>query len=381
MNWIIGIVLLVALASGAVALEARAGNDPHVSPSTVVELDGSDSTGTGTLTYNWTEGGTVLSDQVSFSRKFSIGTHTIKLTISNGTNTDTDTVVVRVNQPPIADAGDDRVILPDTYIKLDASGSTDLDGSIVSYKWTEDEVELSTRKSFNKIFGYGVHKITLTVTDDFGDQDTDCMVVMILLRGDLNRDGVITPSDATIALQLAACGECAARASADPRSTSLAAGMTPMPMVQTTQASALGMSVTDAACIIRLDARYGDAEAQEAVVTLTLTNTGSEYIRVYSPALPSPGEGITLTALGKYPITIPRNESVDVRVNVCVAGDVAEGTYPTTAYFGDSTATITINVDRLTRYDLDCEIADVSGDGKVTSLDALMILQMVEVPT
>jgi hypothetical protein len=193
------------------------------------------------------------------------------------------------------------------------------------------------------------------------------------IRGDINGDCALTPADAAIALQLAARGECAAGASADPRPTSLDSGMTSVPI---TQASALGMSVTDGTCKVVLDARYGDAEAQEAVVTLTLTNTGHEYLRVYPPALPSPEEGITLTALGIYPITIPSNESKTVRIKVRVAGDVAEGTYNTTAYFGDSAATITINVRRLTPYNLDCEIADVSGDGRVTSLDALMILWM-----
>ena len=48
---------------------------------------------------------------------------------------------------------------------------------------------------------------------------------------------------------------------------------------------------------------------------------------------------------------------------------------------GECATTITINVRRMTRHNLDCEIADVSGDGQVTSLDALMILQMAEVPT
>ncbi|MEA3281943.1 MAG: dockerin type I domain-containing protein, partial [Euryarchaeota archaeon] len=94
------------------------------------------------------------------------------------------------------------------------------------------------------------------------------------------------------------------------------------------------------------------------------------------PMLPSPEGGITLTALDNYPITMSCNESTDVRIIVCVAGDVAEGTYNATAYFDDIAATITINVRRLTRYNLDCEIADVSGDGRVTSLDALMILQV-----
>ncbi|MEA3324419.1 MAG: PKD domain-containing protein [Euryarchaeota archaeon] len=170
---------LLLLMSSASALTADAGDYQHVSPDTVVVLDGSDSTGNGTLTYNWTEGGTLLSDHASFNRKFSVGKHTITLTVSDGTNTDTDTVVVRVNQPPVADAGDDRTILTDTYIKLDASGSRDIDGSIASYKWTEDGVELSTRKSFNKIFDAGRHDITLVVTDDFGDTGEDTLEILV----------------------------------------------------------------------------------------------------------------------------------------------------------------------------------------------------------
>ncbi|RLG28435.1 hypothetical protein DRO03_09850, partial [Methanosarcinales archaeon] len=199
-------------------------------------------------------------------------------------------------------------------------------------------------------------------------------------KGDLNRDGIITSADAAIALQLAACGECAAGASADPHATSPApaAGTTSMSI---TQVSALGLSVTDGICKVVLDARYGAAKAQEVVVTLTLTNTGDQPITMYPPALPAPGEGITLTALGCYPIPISGNESADVRIKARVAGDVAEGTYDATAYFRDSAATITIDVRRLTPHNLDCRIADVSGDGRVTSLDALMILQMAEVPT
>jgi len=168
---------LLLLISGASALNADAGDDQHVSPGTEVELDCSGSTGA--LTYNWTEGSTMLSEQVSFSHEFSIGTHTITLTVSNGTNTDTDTVTVRVNRPPIADAGDDRVILPDTYIKLDASGSSDPDGKIESYKWVEDGVELSTRKSFNKIFDAGRHEITLRVTDNDGDTGEDTLEILV----------------------------------------------------------------------------------------------------------------------------------------------------------------------------------------------------------
>jgi len=170
---------LLLLMSGASALTADAGDDQTVWSDASVTLDGSGSTGTN-LTYKWTENGTTLSTHEVFSRKFSVGMHAITLTVSDSTSNDTDTVTVEVkNQPPIADAGDDRVILPDTYIKLDASGSSDPDGEIESYKWTEDGVELSTRKSFNKIFDAGRHEITLVVTDDDGDTDEDTLEILV----------------------------------------------------------------------------------------------------------------------------------------------------------------------------------------------------------
>jgi len=170
---------LLLLMSGASALKADAGDAQIVWSDASVTLDGSGSTGTN-LTYKWTENGTTLSTHKAFSRKFSVGKHTVTLTVSDSTSNDTGTVIVEVkNRPPIADAGDDRVILPDTYIKLDASGSSDPDGKIESYRWTEDGVELSTRESFNKIFDAGRHEITLVVTDDFGNTGEDTLEILV----------------------------------------------------------------------------------------------------------------------------------------------------------------------------------------------------------
>ncbi|RJS72219.1 hypothetical protein CW696_03265, partial [ANME-2 cluster archaeon] len=157
-NYVMVVCALLLLVSGASALDAVAGDDQHVSEGTLVTLDGSKSTGTN-LMYKWTEGGIVLSDQVSFDYEFSPGTHEITLTVSDGNNTDTDTVIVRVNRPPVADAGGDRVVSPNTYIKLDASGSTDPDGDSLSYLWEEAGTELSTERSLSKIFDIGKHEI------------------------------------------------------------------------------------------------------------------------------------------------------------------------------------------------------------------------------
>jgi hypothetical protein len=171
------LILFVLFTGSASALTADAGNDQNVSRGTSVTLDGSGSSGTN-LTYEWTEGSTSWSGE-SFIEEFSVGKHTITLTVSDGTDTDSDAVIVRVNDPPIADAGDDRVVSPNTYVKLDSKGSKDNDGSISSYIWKEGTEELSTKRSFLKIFEPGKHTITLTVTDNFGDYDHDEIIVIV----------------------------------------------------------------------------------------------------------------------------------------------------------------------------------------------------------
>ncbi|NOQ33345.1 MAG: hypothetical protein GQ567_03990, partial [Methanosarcinales archaeon] len=104
-----------------------------------------------------------------------------------------------------------------------------------------------------------------------------------------------------------------------------------------------GLTVTDGSCTIK------DLEGS-ATVTLTLKNTGDESIRVQAPMLPSPREGITLSILDKYPITIPENESKTVRIKVQITKIVSKGVYNATASFDylDTLrkAAITIDVDR-----------------------------------
>ncbi len=104
------------------------------------------------------------------------------------------------------------------------------------------------------------------------------------------------------------------------------------------------LSVTDGSCKIK------DLEGS-ATVTLTLTNAGDAgSIKVQAPMLPSPRDGITLSILDKYPITIPENESKTVQIKVEITKIVSKGVYDATASFDylDTlrTATITIDVAR-----------------------------------
>ena len=192
----ISLLLLVGCASAQPVADASV-DQQHVSSGTSVTLDGSGSTGGGNLTYRWTEGGTVLSeDAVSFSYVFSAGTHTITLNVTDDTGTATDTVVVRVNPPPVASAGSDQVVSPGTSVKLDASGSS---GSSISYVWKVEGVNISTKSSFRKTYSAGRHEITLTVTDDLGDQDYDTVFVVVNRApvADAGPDQTVT-EDATI---------------------------------------------------------------------------------------------------------------------------------------------------------------------------------------
>ena len=85
-----------------------------------------------------------------------------------------------LNVTPIAKAGDDKVVLEGASVTLNASSSTDSDGTISSYEWKEGTTTLSTNASFSKSdFSIGTHAITLRVTDDGGATATDSISITI----------------------------------------------------------------------------------------------------------------------------------------------------------------------------------------------------------
>ena len=88
------------------------------------------------------------------------------------------------NQPPTANAGPDQTVTDDDesggeQVALDGSGSSDADGSIVSYDWSEAGSTIASGATPTVSLGVGVHTITLTVTDDGGAADTDQVTVVV----------------------------------------------------------------------------------------------------------------------------------------------------------------------------------------------------------
>ncbi len=93
-------------------------------------------------------------------------------------------------------------------VTLDASGSSDEDGTLVAHDWafsdgTNDAGEIITHTFHNN----GTYTATLTVVDDVGDTDTDVVTIVVgddaggTLYGDASGDGSVSALDASEVLQ------------------------------------------------------------------------------------------------------------------------------------------------------------------------------------
>jgi hypothetical protein len=90
---------------------------------------------------------------------------------------------INVLKIPTANAGVDQNATEERNVTFDGSGSVDFDGSIVSYEWKENNTVLSTNPIFSKNnFPLGEHNITLTVTDNNNDSNSDNIVLIIAVN-------------------------------------------------------------------------------------------------------------------------------------------------------------------------------------------------------
>ncbi|WP_027395913.1 CBM35 domain-containing protein [Aquimarina latercula] len=88
------------------------------------------------------------------------------------------------NSTPIANAGNDQTIMDSDgngseNVVLNASESSDSDGSIVSYVWKENGNEIASGAETNVTLNLGSHSIELTVTDNTGDTSRDTVNIII----------------------------------------------------------------------------------------------------------------------------------------------------------------------------------------------------------
>ena len=166
--------------------------DPDGSGFMDVTLDGSGSTDPdGTITnYSWTVDGDQIAAGQMPRTAFLVGEHEVVLTVTdNDGASDTDIVMIVVeafvgNQSPVADAGDNQTVTDadnsgSEDVTLDGTGSMDPDGTIATYSWSENSVEIATGATPTVTFAVGAHTVTLTVTDDEGATDTDDVIITV----------------------------------------------------------------------------------------------------------------------------------------------------------------------------------------------------------
>ena len=176
---------------------ANAGADQTVTDadnngSEVVTLNGSGSTDSdGTIvSYSWIEGSSEIATDATSTVDLGVGIHNITLTVTDDDGaTAFDTVVITVaggatNQPPVANAGSDQTVTDvdssgSEAVTLNGSASTDSDGTIVSYSWTEGGSQIATGATPTVDLSVGIHNITLIVTDDGGATAFDTVVITV----------------------------------------------------------------------------------------------------------------------------------------------------------------------------------------------------------
>jgi hypothetical protein len=120
------------------------------------------------------------------------GSYTFQITVTDDKgDTATDVVALVVEQEtvpsnadPLANAGEDQVLTDtdksgDEAVVLDASNSTDADGSITSYSWSVNGTEIATGVNPTVSLPLGTTIIVLTVTDNEAATDTDEVTVTI----------------------------------------------------------------------------------------------------------------------------------------------------------------------------------------------------------
>lgn len=82
--------------------------------------------------------------------------------------------------PPVADAGPDQTVIPGETVTFDGSGSSDPDGTIVSYEWDFCDGATGSGETTTHVYAStGTYTVTLTVTDDYGAIDTDTTIVVV----------------------------------------------------------------------------------------------------------------------------------------------------------------------------------------------------------
>lgn len=155
------------------------------------------------LTYTWDFGDGATGSGANPSHTYgAAGTYTVGLTVSDGymsASVETTATIV-ANYPPTAAAGPDQTVFEQESMQLDGSASTDSDGTVVSYSWSQISGPYASLSGAStatpavttpSVSAETTLTFQLTVTDDAGDQASDTVDVVVLdYDADADADGL-----------------------------------------------------------------------------------------------------------------------------------------------------------------------------------------------
>jgi len=173
---------------------ANVGKDRIASVNEPVSFSGADSRDIDSeiISYKWNLGDGTKKSGINVTHAFQKpGTYRVRLAVTDDSNaknkTDTDTLKVIVNDPPIARVGKDRRASVRETIIFNASKSMDKDGKLIEYLWdfgdgTEQKTTAKTKTVKHSYSDPGKYIIKLTVKDNSGSssntsQDTALVVI------------------------------------------------------------------------------------------------------------------------------------------------------------------------------------------------------------
>jgi len=156
----------------------------------VIDFNASQSWGDpATSNYHWSFGDGVEAEGQVLRKAFSQGgEYPVTLSVSNACGSDSVTKKVKINRPPRADAGPQKIRMyfmdrQDYAVPFDGIDSTDEDGGSLSYEWDFGDGSSGEGEMVSHVFRRaGEYVVNLKVRDDSGMScgvDTDSVIVRV----------------------------------------------------------------------------------------------------------------------------------------------------------------------------------------------------------
>ncbi len=134
--------------------------------------------------YAWDFGDGSKAEGVNVTHVYPLpSTYTVQLHVTDASGTASASQsaqqAIRVNAPPVADAGPDQLIAPGGTVQFDGSRSLDQDGTISSFTWQVEDKKYTEEKFAHQFDQPGQYQVGLAVVDNDGASHSDYLTVTV----------------------------------------------------------------------------------------------------------------------------------------------------------------------------------------------------------